>query len=310
MDLDTRLLRYFVAVAEELSFSRAARRLHISQPPLSYAIRQLEDDLGSPLLLRTSRHVELTPAGRALYREALFLLRRNADVRQLVARVHAGLQGQIKIGFVGSMLYRRLPDVLAACRERYPQVDHSLTEMNSAEQIELVERGGLDIGLIHANPVPDTVSVHELVSEPFCVCVPDGHALAHAKRVRLEQLAGDDFVFFSRQFSPVYYETLFALCVQAGFLPAVRYEARHWLSVASMVAGGMGVSIVPACLAASGLPGVRFLPFPHDQRSVTSLIWRSAPASPITDNHVALIRSLYGPGDMAPRRRAADSGSA
>lgn len=294
MDLDPRLLRYFVAVAEELSFSRAAKRLHISQPPLSYAIRQLELHLGAQLFVRSSRQVVLTPAGRALYAEAQYLLQRNADVKRLISRIDAGLQGQLKIGFVGSALYRNLPDVLRQCRQQYPDVEHILLELNSAEQIELVERGGLDIGFIHANPVPDSVSCTELVSEPFSICLPAAHPLADRKQIDLADVAQEDFIFFSRALSPVYYETLFSMCLKAGFFPAVKYEARHWLSVVSLVSQQMGVSIVPSCLADSGMSGIRLLPFHHQQQSVTSLIWRTTPFSQIKANHVALIREAYG----------------
>src|SRR5690606_37493507 len=159
--------RYFVAVAEELSFSRAAARLHISQPPLSYAIKQLENALAVQLLSRSSRQVTLTPAGTALYNEALFLLQRNADVAALVQRIDAGSRGQIKIGFVGSMLYRGLPDMLRSCKARYPDVEHVLLELNSTEQIDLIKRGGLDIGFIHENPVAAEIASIDLLVEPF-----------------------------------------------------------------------------------------------------------------------------------------------
>ncbi|MBV6306492.1 LysR family transcriptional regulator [Candidimonas humi] len=293
-ELDPRLLRYFVVVAEELSFSRAALRLHISQPPLSYAIKQLEDSLGARLLERTSRRVELTAAGRALYREAQFLLRRHVDVRKLVQRIDAGLHGQIKIGFVGSMLYRRLPEVLKLFQHHYPDIEHVLLELNSAEQIELVERGGLDLGFIHANPVAPPVRALDLVSEPFAICLPAGHPLASKRRLRLDQLAEDDFIFFSRSFSPYYYETLLSMCLQASFYPKVRNEARHWLSVASLVSQGLGVSIVPQCLSRSGMSGLRFLPFDHGHESVCSLIWSEQAASRIHARHIELVRQVYG----------------
>ncbi len=293
MDIDSRLLRYFVAVAEELSFSKAARRLHISQPPLSYAIKQLEEALQAQLLLRNSRQVSLTPAGRELYREAVFLLRRNADLYGLISRIDAGLQGQIKIGFVGSMLYRGLPEVLNQCQAEYPAVEHALLELNSAEQIELVARGGIDIGFIHHNPVPDNVSSAKLSVEPFAICVPETHRLATRTQANLAELADEAFIFFSRAFSPVYYETLLAMCLDAGFLPKVRYESRHWLSVASLVSQNMGVSLVPACLSRSGMSGIRFLSFPHRQKSVTSLIWSATPSSRIKDNHITLIKQAY-----------------
>jgi len=274
MDLEPRLLRYFIAVAEERHFSRAAQRLHMSQPPLSYAIRQLEAAIGVRLLARTSRHVELTEAGRVFYREALTLLRQADDLRILVQRVDAGLRGRIRVGFVGSMLYRGLPAWLSAVKLALPDVEHVLIEQNSNDQIESMRRGELDLGFIHENPVPPDVQARTLMSEPFVVCLPAGHPLAARRRIDLGALAAEDFVFFARAASPSYYQTVLSMCAQAGFMPAVRHEVRHWLSVASLVSQGMGVSIVPACLSRSGLAGTRFIAFQHEARSVSQVIWR------------------------------------
>lgn len=305
MELDSRLLKYFVAVAEELSFSRAAQRLHISQPPLSYAIKQLEETLGTLLLTRNSRRVALTPAGSALYREALFLLQRNADVIKLIQRIDSGLHGQIRIGFVGSMLYRGLPDMLKQCKACYPDVEHVLLELNSAEQIELIERDGLDIGFIHANPVSAKIAGIDLLAEPFSICLPITHPLASKSSLALNELAADDFIFFARSVSPSYYETLLSMCLQAGFFPKVKNEARHWLSVASLVSQGMGVSIVPQSLARSGLSGIRFLVFEHQHRSVSRLIWSTSSNSPVKDNYIAIAKSVFK--HQAPRKDDAGS---
>lgn len=293
MDLEPRLLRYFIAVAEEKHFSRAAQRLHISQPPLSYAIRQLEESLGVRLLARTSRHVELTDAGRVLYREALALLRQADDVSTLVRRVDAGLQGRLRIGFVGSMLYRGLPVLLSTLRQSLPDVEHVLSESNSNDQIEAVRRGELDLGFIHANPAPAELETLDLVAEPFMVCVPDTHRLAGQHRVQLEDLAEDEFILFARAASPIYYETVLALCGSAGFRPAVRHEVRHWLSVAALVSQDQGVSIVPACLARSGLAGTRFIGFDHQARSITQAIWLRHSTSPLVRAAVTRVRQQY-----------------
>ncbi|AUL16933.1 putative LysR-family transcriptional regulator [Bordetella bronchiseptica MO149] len=280
MDLEPRLLRYFIAVAQERNFSRAAQRLHISQPPLSYAIRQLETQLGARLFERSSRHVALTDAGRVLYGEALSLLRQGEEVGRLVRRAEAGLQGRLRIGFVGSMLYRGLPDLLAALRSELPDVEQVLAERNSHDQLEALRRGELDLGFIHANPPPEGVSARDLVAEPFVVCLPDTHRLAGRRSLRLADLAGEDFVFFAQAASPSYYETVLSLCVAAGFHPAVRHEVRHWLSVAALVASGLGVSIVPACLARAGLAGTCYVAFEHQARSVCQIAWPSlAPTS-------------------------------
>ncbi|MCD0505685.1 LysR family transcriptional regulator [Bordetella petrii] len=293
MDLEPRLLRYFIAVAEERHFSRAAERLHISQPPLSYAIRQLETTLGARLLQRTSRHVELTEAGQVLYREAQALLRQAEAIGTLVQRVDAGLRGRLRIGFVGSMLYRGLPDLLASLRASLPDVEHVLTELNSHDQIEAVRRGELDLGFIHANPAPDEVQTLDLVAEPFVVCVPDTHPLARQRRVRLDALAQEDFILFARVASPSYHETVLSLCVAAGFHPAIRHEVRHWLSVAALVSRGLGVSIVPACLARSGLAGTRFIAFEHQARSVSQAIWARQADSPLLQRAVELVRQQF-----------------
>jgi DNA-binding transcriptional LysR family regulator len=298
MDLEPRLLRYFMAVAEERHFSRAAQRLHISQPPLSYAIRQLEETLGARLLDRTSRHVALTEAGQALYREAQGLLRQAEEVGTLVRRIDAGLRGRLRIGFVGSMLYRGLPALMADLRVAQPDVEHVLGEFNSHEQIDAVRRGELDIGFIHANPVPPEIGVHDLVSEPFVVCLPATHALAARKRIDLKALAAEEFVMFARAASPSYYETVMSLCANAGFVSAVRHEARHWLSVASLVSQGLGVSIVPACLARSGLAGTRFIAFRHQARSVSQVIWRQADVPPLLWTVLRHVRARYSPRSL------------
>lgn len=293
MDLEPRLLRYFIAVAEERHFSRAATRLHISQPPLSYAIRQLEESIGARLLHRSSRHVELTEAGHALYREAQALLRRAEDVRQLIQRVDAGMQGRLRIGFVGSMLYRGLPKLLTHLKRALPDVEQVLMEANSKDQIEALQRGEIDFGFIHANPTPAEILAVDLVSERFVACLPTRHALAGRKTLRLSSLAQDEFVFFARDASPRYYETVLSLCSQAGFEPAIRHEVRHWLSVASLVSQGLGVSIVPACLSRSGLAGTRFIGFPHEARSVSRLVWREDADSPLLRQCIEHVRRHY-----------------
>jgi len=293
MDLSPRVLRYFVAVAEERHFSRAAQRLHMSQPPLSYAIRQLEESLGATLLHRTSRQVSLTAAGEALYVEALSLLKRSDDVRTLIAGIESGKVGRLRIGFVGSMVYRGLPNALTTLRHIQPGVEHVLTELNSRDQLEALQRDELDLAFIHANPAPDGVTAVDIVAEQFVVCIPATHRLADADEIALQDLAADEFVLFARDASPRYYETVLSLCAHAGFTPAIRHEVRHWLTVASLVSQGLGVAIVPSCLARSGLTGCRFIAFPHTDKSVCQLAWRHARTAPLIQASVEEILGYY-----------------
>ncbi|HLS17421.1 MAG TPA: LysR family transcriptional regulator [Paenalcaligenes sp.] len=293
IDLDARLLRYFKTVAEELNFSRAAERLHISQPPLSTAIRQLEDSLGVTLFNRSSRQVRLTAAGRVLYQEASFLLQRQNEIKSLVHRIGEGLIGQIRIGFVGSMIYRDLNTVVERCKKQYPGVEQIWLEMNTAEQMALIERGGLDIGVIHANPVSEQVQSTPLTNEPFMICVPADHPLQHQQHATLQELKDEQFIVFSRALSPRYYELLLSMYAQAGFYPSIRFEARHWLSVISLVSQRLGVAIVPQCMSQAGISGVHFLSFEHDMRSQNSLIWSAQKTSALVKNHVRVLKDHY-----------------
>ena len=158
-----------------------------------------------------------------------------------------------------------------------------------------MRRGEQDLGFIHANPVPDEVHARNVMAEPFVVCLPDSHPLADRASLQLADLAGDDFVFFARAASPSYYETVLSMCVASGFMPVIRHEVRHWLSVASLVSQGLGVSIVPACLSRSGLAGTRFIAFEHEARSVSQVIWPAEARSPLQQKAVALVARQYPP---------------
>lgn len=287
--MDLRKLRYFSVLAEEKHFGRAARRLSLSQPPLSTAIRQLEDDIGTRLFARTSRNVTLTAAGVALQREAAVLLRRADDIRTLVRAVADGKGGRLRLGFAGSMLYRGLPQICDAFRAAAPDIDLALQELNSTEQIEALHRDEIDLGFIHGRATPPGLAGFRYHAEPFVACLPAGHPCAAARSLRLSRLAADQFVLFSRNVSPDYYQSIIATCLAAGFMPHVRHEVRHWLSVVSFVANGMGVALVPRSLKRSNLAGAVFVPL-QDSRilSETWCVWAAGEAQrPALDSLIA-----------------------
>ncbi|HEX2545106.1 MAG TPA: LysR substrate-binding domain-containing protein [Ramlibacter sp.] len=298
--MEFRHLRYFLALSEELHFGRAARRLHISQPPLSLNIRQLEESIGARLFHRTSREVRLTAAGRAFLPAARAMLEQAEESARHAREVEQGYEGRLRIGLVSSMLYRGLPDLLREFQVRHPQLRVMLRELNSHDQMMDVLQGRLDVGFVHTMRVPAEISRLLVASEPFLCCVPSGHPLAKARRLKLRRLQEEAFVMFSRDASPDYYERVLAICSDAGFYPEVRHEVRHWLSVVSMVAQGLGVALVPAALKVSGIPGAAFVPLEASTaRSEAFCVWRSADDNAGLQSFLGAVRAAVPPAARA-----------
>ena len=289
--MEFRHLRYFLALAEELHFGRAARRLSISQPPLSLNIRQLEESIGARLFTRNSKEVRLTAAGRAFVPAARALLEQAAEAGRHAREVEKGFEGRLRIGLVSSMLYRGLPKLLREFQHAHPQLRVVVRELSSQDQVLELAHGQLDAGFVHSMRVPPELSRELYSSEPFVCCLPAGHALAKSRRLALAKLQEEPFVMFSRAVSPDYYERVLAICSDAGFYPEVRHEARHWLSVVSLVAQGLGVALVPAALKASGIPGAAFVGIDSSARSDVFCAWRSADDSAGLHAFLAAVRT-------------------
>lgn len=299
--MEFRHLRYFLVLADELHFGRAARRLSISQPPLSLNIQQLEASVGARLFERDSKGVRLTAAGRAFRESATALLAQAEQARLEAREIAAGAVGRLRVGFVGSMLYRGLPQQLKQFEADQPGIHVALTELNSQEQIDALLHGELDVGFIHTGRVPDELSARLVHREAFVCCVPAGHPLAGRRTIDLPALRGEPFVLFSRRASPDYYARIFDMCAAEGFYPRIRHEVRHWLSVVSLVSQGMGVAVVPAALQRSALAGAVFRPLKASTvPSEVYCVWKAAPDHPARDRFVA---SFPTPQAPAPRRR-------
>lgn len=291
--MELRHLRYFAVLADELHFGRAAERLAISQPPLSVAIRQLEEAVGARLFERNSKQVRLTPAGQALRASARKLLRQAEEAALEAREVAAGSAGRLRIGFVGAMLYRGLPQALRSFQASHPAVRIGLAELNSAEQITDLLHDRLDLGFMHTARLPAELQSRLLLSEPFVVCLPEAHALARRRRVEPAALRDEAFVLFSRVASPDYHERILAICAQAGFLPEVRHEVRHWLAVVSMVAQRLGVALVPQAMQRCGLGSVVFRPLQGvTALSETYAVWRPGPQNVLVDGMLRALRQL------------------
>lgn len=246
--MDLKQLRYFAALAQELSFTRAARKLHVSQPPLSFQIANLESDLGARLFNRTSRSVELSEAGRALLPHALAVLERIDEARHDVRRVASGLEGWVKVGLAGSHFLGPFPHFIRQFRERRPGVEVALNEMKPADQLQALRDGRIDLS-ISRTPVADgQLDSHLLWREPVVAAVPRDHPLSRRKRIQLADLRVQDFVFL-RLDSSAFAQRLFDACVQVGFTPRIVQQVVEIPAAINLVAAGLGVALVPASLA-------------------------------------------------------------
>jgi DNA-binding transcriptional LysR family regulator len=273
---DLRQLRHFIAVAERLHFGRAAAALHISQPPLSRSIRDLESRVGATLLARTRRRVELTPEGARFLEEARRILAQLERAVQEVGSMAAGAGGRLRLGFVSLADYGVLPTLLSNYKAARPRVELALREMLSPDQAAALMAGELDFGLL-LPPVADADLEHIVVQrERFVAALPARHRLARARtRLAVRELAGDAFVMAPRAIAPGLHDIVAALAARAGFAPRVAQEAIQMQTVVSLVSSGLGVALVPASVANLGRRGVvyRELADSHPRLDVW-LAWR------------------------------------
>jgi DNA-binding transcriptional LysR family regulator len=270
--MDLRHLKYFVAVAEELSFSRAAERLHISQPPLSLQIHALEDELGTELFNRTSRKVSLTEAGKRLLLHARRIL---ADLDRAVVdtrRAGRGEAGELRVGFSASLPFTRLlPRVLREYGEAHPGVDVLPSSMLSAEQFEALLRQQLDIGLLRYSGVgaPTGIELHEIARDPIRAVLPSKHRLAGESSIALADLRDEDFISYPYQPDAGFSMHERQLCLNAGFEPRITYEAREATAQIGLVAAGFGVALLPEPFACVQIDGVRYIPLKDEEACMT-----------------------------------------
>jgi DNA-binding transcriptional LysR family regulator len=294
--MELRHLRYFVVLAEELHFGRAAQRLGISQPPLSQQIRALEADLKAPLFERTNRRVELTEAGRALLVEARATLDQAERAAAAVGQAQRGQIGELRIGFAPSApLIAPFTATLLAFRKAAPGVRLVLDDQVSPQQVEALMERRLHIGFIRSPSVPelpDALAALELHREPLAAFMSADHALARQRTVALKALANEPFVFFPRSHGTSLYDQVFALCRKAGFTPRIAQEARANATILGLVAVGLGVTILPTSLRGITLANVACRPLaPAGAPTSMWLVHRRHDQSPIAETFVTLARA-------------------
>ncbi|MYN17179.1 LysR family transcriptional regulator [Rugamonas sp. FT107W] len=293
MNLELRQLRYFVTVAEELHFGKAALRLHMTQPPLSQTIQALEELLGAALFERNRRGVALTPAGLALLPEARRMLAQSLELPQLVQRAAAGEVGRLTLAFVSSADYSVLPPFLRAYRAAYPQVQITLQEATSDLQLDDLLHNRIDAGLL-IPPLPDKAGLEldylPVLSEPLVLALPAG-LLNKKGRLALASLPKLPLIVFPRAISPALYDAILSVFRDAGITPEIGQQAIQMQTIVSLVSAGMGMALVPQSVSNLMRPGVEYRALRDATPLVeTGLAWRRDNASPVLRGFLELLR--------------------
>lgn len=295
MNLDLRQLRYFLTVAEELHFGRAAVRLHMTQPPLSQTIQVLEELLGAPLFLRNRRSVALTPAGEALLPEARRMLAQAAELPELVRRAAAGESGRLALAFVSSADYSVLPPFLRSYRAQFPQVQISLQEATSDLQVDELLHSRVDAGLL-IPPLPEKARAEldylKVLSEPLILAAPAGLPALHGGGpVWLKDVPALPLIIFPRPIAPALHDAILACFRGAGITPEIGQQAIQMQTIVSLVSAGMGLALVPQSVSNLMRPGVEYRALHDPSPQVeTGLAWRRDNRSPVLLGFLDLLR--------------------
>ena len=282
--MELRHLRYFVTVAEELHFGRAAERLHIAQPPLSQQIRQLDNELGFELFHRTKRKVELSEAGKVFLIEVQQIFKQLELAIFLGRQVSRGEIGQLVVGFVSSAAYNILPDFLLNFRDCNPNINLELHELTTDEQSRWLNSGRIDVGFVRP-PVDNNIyNSKNVFQESLIIALPENHKLANLEKISLKSLINESFILFPRYLAPGLYDLIISFCQQVGFSPKLAQEAIQMQTIVSLVAAQIGIAIVPESLQNLQRTGVVYKYFVEETPKVSIvMIWRKDDVSVVLE---------------------------
>jgi DNA-binding transcriptional LysR family regulator len=292
---DFRQLRYFIAVAEELSFTRAAIRLHLSQPPLSQQIQALEQDLGVRLLERNKRNVALTEPGRIFLEQARQILAKADEARSHVVAAAAGYSGQLRLAYTVSVSFHpALPQTLLRYGQIAPNVLVQLSEMYTEPQFAALLAGQIDVGFVRDEPIhaqdARNLRLSVIDREPLLLAMPTRHPLANRSSLRLAEVAGDAFVSQPRELAATLYDRLVSLATKAGFQPLIGQHAQQINGLLALVAAGLGLALVPATMRVVRLAGVSYVPLEDsDAYLLLAVASRSDDHSPVLKQFLSTV---------------------
>lgn len=294
MNMDIRQLRYFLAVAAERNFSRAAERLNMAQPPLSRQIQNLEQEVGAPLFDRESRPMALTPAGRLFYEQALQVTRRMDEMKEAMRTFVTANRPRFVVGFVSSLLYSRLPDIIRGFRRAAPDVDLQLFEMMSLEQITALKEGRIDVGFGRMRYDDAAIEREVLREEKLVAALPIGHPLLAGERpIELADLKNEALIVYPREPRPSYADQVLSLLRDQGVTPNAIHEVRELQTALGLVAAEDGICIVPTSLHTMGRRDIVFRDLAQPAVSPIIISYRKNDSSPYLIAIMKVITELY-----------------
>ena len=303
-EIEFRHLRYFLAVAETLHFSKAAAQLGMAQPPLSQQIRSLERILGHPLFQRTTRGVRLTKVGEYFRERARNTVTKMQDDVEMARRLGSGHEGVLTVGFSGSVMLTTLPKAIERYRRLYPKVELRLRELVTADQMPSLLDGTLDLGFLRDGEPQDGLALESILRERFIAVLPTRHKLAGKVTSRPGDLRNEPFVLFARRMGPLAFDRTIACCEAEGFRPNVVQVAPQWPTVVRLVAAGSGISLAPACVANFAMPGVVYKKVRSRHWSSIDIGLRPNLDNPAVEALLSIVRSQFSKqkASSAPRR--------
>jgi len=282
--LGLRHLKYFIAVAEDLHFRKAAERLYISQPGLSRQIKQMEDDLGVKLFERHNRKVELTKAGQYLKTEITQHLKDLDRIFNQAKLLNDGIGGDLKFGYVGSAMQDIIPNLLLKFRTENPKAHFSLKELDNQKQIDSLLSHDIDIGFVRLERVPRDLQIKPILKENFCLVLPENHPINETNFKSLKQFENEAFILFDSKYSASYFEKVMQIFDDNGFAPIIAHNTIHASSIYKLVENNFGISIVPKSLQNQNIKGVKFIELTKVlQKTVLSVIWNKKNRNPILE---------------------------
>ena len=239
--MELRHIRYFCMVAQEMHFGRAAKRLFISQPPLSRQIKELEEELGLLLFSREQKQIRLTEAGQYYYMQCQELLHQLEHINRKTKQIHDSMAGELKLGYISSLDKSQLGRIIHDLQNQYPLLQTKIFELPTEKQIQALDEGALDLGIIRAPNTSKHLLAHHLYQDGFCLALPD--YLSNIKNI--EELEHQPFISYHEEYAPVYQQLLKAFCAQIGFEPKLRHQCNTISSILELVHLGAGFSVVP-----------------------------------------------------------------